>query len=451
VSPHLTERPSLAQRLSVLAADEKWAFRDWMPREQLHGLFQYPAMMVPQMQRELMLTLREESSGALVYDPFVGSGTTMAEAMLLGMDFVGTDVNPLAVLLCRAKMGPFQSASLDRASERVVTHARASRRTRIDLQMGNWEKWFRADVAVRLVRLQDAIRAEPRLSVRRFMWIVLAETVRLVSNSRTSTVKLHIRPLDEIRGRKIDVLAVFARTMSQNLERFEAQGQALRDEGLLTAQGFYTSSTEVHLHDASSEFCPGLEIDPAGLLLTSPPYGDNQTTVPYGQHAYLPLQWIDLEDIDANAGEHHLASTHAIDAMSIGSPTRGAMDAVLALRASAPSLDRTLSKLASAPPDRARRVAAFWRDLDSCLTHIIAGLSPGALMAWTVGNRRVGGFEIPMDDILVELLECRGAQMVVSLSREIPECRKRMASRNSIATTMLAEKVIVMRQSSLSA
>ena len=33
------------------------------------------------------------------------------------------------------------------------------------------------------------------------------------------------------------------------------------------------------------------------LLVTSPPYGDNRTTVPYGQHAFLPLQWVELSDI----------------------------------------------------------------------------------------------------------------------------------------------------------
>jgi hypothetical protein len=445
VSPQATERQGLAERLRGLAADDKWSFNEWMPREHLHGLFQYPAMMVPQMQRELMVALGEEQNASCIYDPFVGSGTTMAEAMLLGLDFAGSDINPLAVLLCRTKAGPFQPAAFTRAGDRVLARARASRRTRVELPMDAWNKWFRDDVAVRLLRLRDAIRAESRLAARRFMWVVLAETVRLVSNSRTSTVKLHIRPPDEVSTRKIDVLGIFARTLHQTLSRFAEQAATLRDEGLLTNQGHYTGSVEIHLHDVRAAPCPGLAQEPAGMLVCSPPYGDNQTTVPYGQHAYLPLQWIDLYDIDECADQRCLATTHAIDAFSVGSPTRGALDAVIGIRATSPTLDRTLSALANRPPDRAKRVAAFWRDMDSSFGQIVAGLSPGALMAWTVGNRRVGDMEIPMDRILIELLDHRGAEVLTCLSRQIPDYRKRMASRNSVAATMSSEKVIVMR------
>ena len=42
-----------------------------------------------------------------VFDPFAGSGTTLTEAMLNGLDYTGYDINPLAILVCRAKQGPF--------------------------------------------------------------------------------------------------------------------------------------------------------------------------------------------------------------------------------------------------------------------------------------------------------------------------------------------------------
>ena len=112
--------------------------------------------------------------------------------------------------------------------------------------------------------------------------------------------------------------------------------------------------------------------------------------MPYGQHAFLPLQWIDLEDIDEDADERFLASTHAIDSMCLGAPLSGALDEVVGARAISPALDAVLTELSSQPRDRAMRVAAFWRDLDGSLSHILAALAPNALMAWTVGNRRVG-------------------------------------------------------------
>jgi site-specific DNA-methyltransferase (cytosine-N4-specific) len=446
VRSEIIDDSGLGATLVALACDDKWAFRSWAPREQSHGLFQYPAMMVPQMQRELMMAMAADSGAVSVYDPFVGSGTTMAEAMLQGLDFLGSDINPLAVLLCRAKAGPFFTRALAAAGERVSARADASRTRTVALDWNGWEKWFRRDVAVHLSRLRQAIQAESRISTRRFLWVALAETVRLVSNSRTSTVKLHVRPKHEI-DRKIDVAGMFARTFKRNLQRFKEHADALTEQGLLTQNGHYVGDVAIHLHDVCAGSCPGAAEEPYGMLVSSPPYGDNKSTVPYGQHAYLPLQWVDMHDIDECADERFLATTHAIDSMSLGAPTRGALETIVATRAISPTLDATLTALAELPRDRGLRVAAFWRDLESSLDYILAGLEPGGLMAWTVGNRRVGGEQIAMDEILDELLRNRGCERVTVLRREIPDCRKRMASRNSVTATMSAERVLVLRRS----
>jgi hypothetical protein len=445
VSASVRDDRSLVSDLERLAGEDNWAFRTWAARDYSHGLFQYPAMMVPQMQRELMRRLVSEHAARRAYDPFVGSGTTLAEAMLQGLDFVGTDINPLAVLLCRAKSGPFYLDALEAAGQRAMTGAAADRSKRIELDWTGWEKWFRRDVAVDLSKLRRAIRAEPLRSNRRFLWVAIAETVRLVSNSRTSTVKLHTRPQTEIESRQIDVRAVFKRILAKNLERFAEHRDALRARDVLTRQGHYAGQIAIYLHNATDGPATSLGAASSDLLVTSPPYGDNATTVPYGQQAFLPLQWIDLADIDSLADSRFLASTFAIDSMSLGAPTRGALDAVVGLRSISPALDATLTSLASEPPDRARRVAAFWRDLDDTLDHVLHGLAPDSLMAWTVGNRRVGGDQVPMDDILTQILVHRGCVNIARLGREIPDYRKRMASRNSVAQTMNLEQVLVLR------
>src|SRR5437868_3043268 len=98
-----------AERLKLLldsysdGNNEFWAFRDRALREHSHVYFQYPAMMVPKMQGQLIEAVREVAPDIRhIFDPFVGSGTTMTEAMLQGCDFTGQDINPLAILICRA-------------------------------------------------------------------------------------------------------------------------------------------------------------------------------------------------------------------------------------------------------------------------------------------------------------------------------------------------------------
>lgn len=46
------------------------------------------------------------SAGDIVYDPFMGRGTTLIEAYLKGRIPVGNDINPLSVILCRPRLNP---------------------------------------------------------------------------------------------------------------------------------------------------------------------------------------------------------------------------------------------------------------------------------------------------------------------------------------------------------
>src|SRR5262249_2571284 len=96
-----SDQALLASLESLSAADKDyWAFRGNSRRGHAHAFFQYPAMMVPQMQGELIRAVSAARPGlANAFDPFVGSGTTLTESMLQGLQFTGWDINPLAILL----------------------------------------------------------------------------------------------------------------------------------------------------------------------------------------------------------------------------------------------------------------------------------------------------------------------------------------------------------------
>lgn len=66
-----------------------------------HGLHPYPAKFIPHIPRELLRVYGHE--GAVVWDPMAGSGTTLVEACIAGMPSIGTDINPIATLIARAK------------------------------------------------------------------------------------------------------------------------------------------------------------------------------------------------------------------------------------------------------------------------------------------------------------------------------------------------------------
>jgi hypothetical protein len=64
----------------------------------------YRACFKPQLPRFFVERLTE--TGDLVYDPFMGRGTTLLESALLGRSTVGCDINPLSAILLRPRLNP---------------------------------------------------------------------------------------------------------------------------------------------------------------------------------------------------------------------------------------------------------------------------------------------------------------------------------------------------------
>jgi hypothetical protein len=433
----------LRERLIRLRGDheDQWSYSDRAAIANRNALFQYPAMMIADMQRDLTTALLEQGEypSGPVFDPFVGSGTIVGVGMSLGRDVVGWDVNPLAILICRVKAGPFHLNAFEEAVPRIVPVRSSVKKP--EERFENWRHWFTDDVARGLTALRGKIRQEPNPATRRFLWTCMAETIRLTSNSRTSTVKLHRRPRTQIEARP-DPRRVFKRVAEENLSKLAEAAKELEQAGVLS-RGWYMGEASLRLGDSRQMDWIGLK---SAAVVTSPPYGDNTSTIPYGQHSYLPLQWIDLEDIDPAADASHLSSTYEIDRLSLGGSKRVAAPDEERVRSRSAALDEVVAALGDEKGDRRKRVLAFVRDFDDALAAVAQTIQIGGCAAWTVGSRRVGGQTVPLEQILIELSGHHGFAHVETLFRDIPLHRKRMAARNSAGATMLREHVVVMRR-----
>ena len=298
-------------------------------------------------------------------------------------------------------MGPFVQDALLESMNRIVELARADSSSRIEADFVSIDKWFQGDVQVALSKIRRAIRSESRLWARRFLWVALAETVRLTSNSRTSTYKLHIRPQDEIKNRTISAIETFEAVARKNLDALGDFRSAIGKAGHLEKDN-YSGTLDIRLVD-SSIGTPSVESGKKyDLLITSPPYGDSTSTVAYGQFSYLPLQWIDADDIDGRVTDQTLLrTTQEIDRRSLGGSTpRNLEPIVVRMKERSDAFRRTVSLLEDQPEDRTARVTVFFSDMDRALDNIVQSLREGAYTIWIVGNRHVGNLEIPMDQII---------------------------------------------------
>ena len=419
-----------------------WEFRDATGRIEAHSYYQYPAMMVPSMQRILLQTvLRLQPGIRKLVDPFAGSGTLVVEGISEGLNVTAYDVNPLAVLLCRAKSEVFDTGALRESATLLLATVAKDKGRRHEVSFVNKLKWFSETAIIELSRIRRGIRNLANASTRRFFWVALAETVRVSSNSRTSTYKLHVRTPEQIERLGFPQVT-FERIVRRNLDAHKEFCLSLSTRERLSQPRRYVGKLTVELHDSRLP-----DTRQHDILISSPPYGDNITTVPYGQNAYLPLQWIDLDDIEEGVSNSDcLLTTHEIDHRSLGgSRRRGVLTKVYAnVMGRSRTLRTTIQALSSQPHDRAARVLSFVNDLNTALEAAAASIRPNGYLIWTLGNRRVGNLEVPLHRILKELLLGYDCSFVASIERPIPT--KRMASRNCISDTIKHERVLILRK-----
>lgn len=428
---------ALRRRLVALEAKPPKAWRETgiHARPNLHGLLRYPAMMVPCMQADIIDVILHHKQGVCrVLDPFVGSGTVMTEALIRRLDFTGIDINPLAALVCEAKAAIDAGADIEGAAQAVLSALRRDVCEEVDVEFPGRAKWFDDESAIKFSMLRRAIVQVESQGARKVMWTVFAETVRICSNSRTSTYKLHMRaPGDRVSADR--VLEAFENNLRQALARVREYRE------IISARGEARPSVRIICGDARTA---ALEWDTKDhqVLVTSPPYGDNQTTIPYGQFSYLAMRWIPEGDLPGSGVARLMANTHALDTVSLGGTVRGAEEKEAAMRAKSPHFDAFIREAERAGRRRAvRKVSSFISDFADALYHVRSSSSGTAHWILTTGNRTAAGLTVPFDAICKDLASGLGGRAIASLRRQLPN--KRMPSRNSQGVMITTETTTV--------
>ena len=209
--------------------------------------------------------------------------------MLQGLDIVGIDINPLAILLCKAKTTIIDPEILKKHAQTLEKEIEKLKYSNLDnFSFDGIHKWFTEKAISDLTILRSAIIKDTKIEVRRFFWATFCEVVRIVSNSRNCTYKLHIKEKEDIDNYDKDALLLFLKTLNYNINKYMSFYKTLKDSGRLNSDGIsYKGSVKIILGDSVAYLKNTKQ--KFDLILTSPPYGDNHTTVSYGQYSIMPL------------------------------------------------------------------------------------------------------------------------------------------------------------------
>lgn len=410
--------------------DHSWDFRGQNTKSYTHGLHTYPAMMIPQIAGRLIDLYG--GSAKRILDPFVGSGTVLVESKLRKhlRTAIGVDLNPLALLISKAKTTPLKSSTLLQAHtellEKCMEDAQNTQsKTGVEIpNFPNIDFWFKPDVKTALTILRNQILKISDENVKNFFLVTFSETVRRVSNTRSGEFKLYRIPEEKLRHHNPNVFETFRKKSVANI-------------GAMNDFSSKATSCEIQVLGGDSRDLSRISDEKMDLIVTSPPYGDSRTTVAYGQFSRLALQWLGFEndmvkrmDKESLGGRPALSHEH-----ELGSAT----------------LLEILERIKEKDELRARDVLSFYVDFNNCVLEIDRVCKPGALLCFVVGNRTVKEVQIPTDLIIAELFQNRGYTHHQTIVRSIPS--KRMPKKNSptnekgkLVSTMNEEYIIILQK-----
>jgi hypothetical protein len=259
----------------------------------VNGLHPYLGKFVPQLV-EIFLD-RYFRPGQRVFDPFVGSGTTLVAANVFGADGVGCDISGFNCLLTRVKSASYTLGTLEMGLKAVLEEARQLGPASIDGASEWLRMWYSERALGQLLRYREVASTrldEPALGVSQVILSRAARSARLTTHfdldfPRAPTTgeyfchkhKRVCRPVDEA-GK------FFARYTADTVERMRAFA-AVR-----TLRGVET------IHDDSRTVRLAGRADG---IITSPPYPGLIDYHEQHRYAYelLGLQDRRLEEIGA--------------------------------------------------------------------------------------------------------------------------------------------------------
>ncbi len=338
-------------------------------RTHVHGFHTYAARMHPGTARRLVESFSKPAGRVL--DPFCGSGTVLVEAMVLGRDAVGVDLNPLAVELSRVKTRPTtesERCQLLELAKQVEASAEERRRSRAGptRRYGSLDReLFDVHVLLELDGLRAGLDALPRGASRCALELVLSSILTKVSKQPGDTSAERV-------ARRIAggfTLRMFVRR-AEELARQQAEFAALLPPSV--------PSTEVALGDARRlDAVLDRSVD---LVVTSPPYP--------GVYDYL---------------EQHAARLRwlALDATAFAAREIGAR--------------RLLEPLGNEGAAK-----AWCSDHEQCLRAIARVLVPGGTAVLLMADSAIGDVPLFADRITRELAERAGLVAVAAASQPRP-------------------------------
>lgn len=243
----------------------------------LHTFHAYPCKFPAFIPREIIKKYAEK--GDIICDPFVGSGTTLLEATLLGYSSIGNDINPLSCLLSKVKGKPVDKKLLDKIDIFFAGLLENYKKTKTvkEYYYKSIEHWFQKNVIRELSFLKENILKIKEQDLRDLLLIVLSSIIVRVSNQESDTRYAAV----EKELKDYETIKIF-------IEKAKEIKKAYLDFVKKTKN----KKTNIEILQLDSRNLSTIKDNSVDLIITSPPYANTYDYYLYHKHRKY---WLDMD------------------------------------------------------------------------------------------------------------------------------------------------------------
>ena len=371
--------------------DKSWAFEDSSRKDTSyasHGYHRYPAKFIPQLARKCIL--ENSSEGDLVVDAFCGCGTTILESLIHGRKGIGVDINPVAVLISKAKTTPIEPERLNKAKEKLFDLIENNEEIK-DRQFNQRIVYWFPEKETRLVlfKILKEIKSLKEESLVNFFLCGFSQILKNCSiwlaKSNKPTRDLNKKPQDPIKTFKRQINGM----IKGNLELYELAQEKLCGDNKI----FLSDARKIPTDDNSVK-----------MIVTSPPY---VTSYEYADLHQLTALWLEYANSLNDFREGFIGSVH-----NKQDSDHNGIKSQLAIK--------SIESLSKKSKKEALGAKNYFLEMQECFQEMKRILKPNGRACIVIGNTRLKGVEILNAEIFVEIMNNLGFRMRKIIKREVP-------------------------------
>lgn len=375
----------------------------------------YPAKMVPKLAHQILDEYFEDAM--TVYDPFCGSAEVLLSAASRGLNVMGTDINPYAVLLAQVRVEGFEFDSAVTLLDHVI-NAASQKTESFEIAWKTKCTWFTPAVLGKLERMRYWAKYFdlPNSPDGRAVLLAITQSIRLCSRADDRSPKPFISKLAKERkgGLHIDPF-----TLSRNLLG------AIRS----CTSPSKTTAFEIRHADAVND---NIEWDidiPIDAVITSPPYANAQD---YYRNSKLELYWLEgLLPFTCGQLSDRFIGTERGSLLASVSPCQ---------REEFRARFEILSDIQHRSKKGEQIMLRYLADMNKVFSKVRRSMVDDGKLAVVCGDNVIAGVHVKTSTLLNEIIECAGFKKVHSFRDPIRN--RSLAPRRAGHLALIKEEVI---------